>query len=68
LSGNLGNVKFSWYVSGNPFSTGAQNFYVHNNVVSPEFTSGVTDDVALADEYCAKGIANAIRSLNGSPL
>jgi hypothetical protein len=61
------NVKFSWYVSGNPF-TGKENFFIHNNEVRPEFTSGTRDNNSIAEEYCSKGIANAIRSLNGTPI
>lgn len=61
------NVKFSWYVSGNPF-TGSESFFIHNNIVSNEFISGNRDDNSIADEYCTKGIANAIQSLNGSPI
>ncbi len=61
------NIKFSWYVNNNPIS-GKQNFYINDNVVSSEFTSGQRDDSALANEYCTKGIINAIRSLNGTPI
>lgn len=61
------NVKFDWYINseGNPFSSYKQSFYINNNVVTSMFISGSRDVPAIADEYCTKGIVNAIRSLNG---
>lgn len=57
------SVKFSWYVSGSP---GNQVFYIDNKKVNFQFISGERDNVELADEYCTKGIVNALLSLDGA--
>jgi hypothetical protein len=61
------NVKFSWFIQSNPFSS-KENFFIYNNEISSEYTSGSRDNNEIANEYCTKSIANAIRSLNGSSI